>query len=1379
MGVGARRGRGVARGVVRLAFLRLLLSVVVCACCVAGACSVAEAAVTHEFIGPLTASLEAGVPTGCGGRSVPPCIAGPLSGVNALTVDSGHLWVAERIELGARLGKSRVDEFDGGSGAFLSPQLDEEGPTEELDVAVAVGHTGGEERVYVGTEHEVAVFGSSGALVPEGVWSGAHTPNKRFGQVEGVAVDDSSSLGTRGDLVVAASSFSGGANVIDIFAPQAGGGEPLKVLGQVTGTPAGPFSRPTGVAVSPNGDLLVADGEGEQCVHGEAQCVVDVFEPVVGMPGQYAFEFAISGAPQEPFKRIGPLALDGEGDIYVVEKSTNVVDEFNAVGEYVTRLSGTPDGSFREVRGLAADAVSGDIYVGDFDPAQKTGAVDVFGPSRVVPDVTTGAVTGVGVDGEGDVGATLSGTVDPLGEGDASCRFVWGPTRAFGHSAPCEPEPVPNGGSPVGVRAVVRLAPDTTYFVRLEASDENGTNPGEPSDDKEFHTPGPGLHGESASEVASTAASLNASIDPDGAPASYYFQYGKSVSYETQAPVSGVSLGEASGDVQVAERIQGLSPGSTYHFRVVVVSQLVVEGSLRAVSFFGPDETFTTQGAASGSVLPDGRHWELVSPPDKHGALLVIGEEGGISAAAAGGGAFTYLATLPTEEGVKGFIYAGVQVLAKRGVGGWSSQDVSLPHATPEGLPVGIGNEYRFFSPDLSASLVEPIGEFTSLAPEAFPLDTDRTPYLRHDGSCGVDPSTCYRPVLVGCPPPGQACAPEVQENADVPAGTPFGGDPHVGKHLQLGEARFVDATSDLSHVLLSSPVPLTATATGGEPELYEWSAGEPAAQQLALVSVLPGKVGEEVPGKTVRLGFEGAITRHAVSDDGARVMWSAGPHLYVRDVPKAQTIELDLPQAQCVEAEECGDGDVSARFQMASADGSRVFFTDRQRLTADAGQTPNNADLYECDISEVAGQLTCDLTDLTPAPGLHQSAGVQSVVLGASEDGSWVYLVANGVLGDGAQNGATPGNCKAEGQEGTGSCNVYVYHEGVMHFIATVAGEDYPDWAGVGGTQLFRMTSRVAPNGQWLVFMSKRELTGYDNHDAVSGMPDEEVYLYHAESSGAGSLVCASCDPSGARPVGVEYAEIENRLVGGDRVWPDSTWIAASIPGWDPYQQGQALYQPRYLSDQGRLFFDTDGALVAQDINNNQDVYEYEPPDVGDCSSLASTFDAGAAGCVSLISSGRAAGESAFLDASESGDDVFFLTGERLVESDRDTALDLYDAHVCSFGEPCVDERQSPPPCATADSCRPAPSPQPSIFGAPSSSTFSNPSDDLPSPSPSKPAKPVVTRKQQLQKALTKCRHTYKHAKKRRISCERQANKRFGQKKAVKAKNTGVRTAR
>ncbi len=59
----------------------------------------------------------------------------------------------------------------------------------------------------------------------------------------------------------------------------------------------------------------------------------------------------------------------------------------------------------------------------------------------------------------------------------------------------------------------------------------------------------------------------------------------------------------------------------------------------------------------------------------------------------------------------------------------------------------------------------------------------------------------------------------------------------------------------------------------------------------------------------------------------------------------------------------------------------------------------------------------------------------------------------------------------------------------------------------------------------------------------------------------------------------------------------------------------------------------------------------------MGDC--------AVAGGCVRLISSGTAAEDSMFMSSSASGDDVFLITRQRLLASDQDSQLDLYDARV------------------------------------------------------------------------------------------------------------------
>jgi hypothetical protein len=289
---------------------------------------------------------------------------------------------------------------------------------------------------------------------------------------------------------------------------------------------------------------------------------------------------------------------------------------------------------------------------------------------------------------------------------------------------------------------------------------------------------------------------------------------------------------------------------------------------------------------------------------------------------------------------------------------------------------------------------------------------------------------------------------------------------------------------------------------------------------------------------------------------------------------------------------------------------------------------------------------------------------------------------------------------------------------------------------------------------------MSDRELTGYDNLDAVSGKPDEEVFLYDGES---GRLVCASCNPSGARPAGEEAAQASPRHGGFvvQEAWEaSSSWLAAEVPAWTVYRLKDAVYQSRYLSDSGRLFFNAVDPLVPQAVNGNWDVYEYEPPGVGSCSAGSVTFSPRSSGCIGLVSGGGSPRESAFLDASENGNDVFFLTTAKLVGGDTDESPDVYDAHVCTAAEPCFPaEVVSSPACDTEASCRPAPTPQPEVFGAPASASFSGPGNFPPTP-------PVVRtvaqiRAEKLAKALKVCRK--KRRGRKRTVCERDAQHAYG----------------
>jgi hypothetical protein len=150
---------------------------------------------------------------------------------------------------------------------------------------------------------------------------------------------------------------------------------------------------------------------------------------------------------------------------------------------------------------------------------------------------------------------------------------------------------------------------------------------------------------------------------------------------------------------------------------------------------------------------------------------------------------------------------------------------------------------------------------------------------------------------------------------------------------------------------------------------------------------------------------------------------------------------------------------------------------------------------------------------------------------------------------------------------------------------------------------------------------------------------------------------------------------------------------VAATLPQathTEP-EEGRSLYRPRSVLDNGRVFFNSVDPLVPADSNGNWDVYEYQPVGVGSC--VAQTSSAAAvrsgSGCVGLISSGTAEGDAGFLDATPSGDDVFFLTKGRLSVLDKDKDLDAYDARV--NGIPAV---LDPVRECAGEACQPAVAP-------------------------------------------------------------------------------------
>jgi hypothetical protein len=1144
------------------------------------------------------------------------------------------------------------------------------------------------------------------------------------------------------------------------------------------GSGAGQFSKPSGMAVN--------DATGQVYVLDQGNSRIERFSSA----GVFEAQFDGSETPAKAFA-FGSEALTGgivvdnscyfkkltagactaadpsNEDVYVTDPGNKVVDKFGPDGVYLGQLDEALGGEgfkFEGLDGVGADPrgivwvyytnaghVSGDVA--SFTNADENKPTTDIPPSRQLENAPCVGFNkpGFAVDSEDHLyarktGVSISFEVSKFNSAAGqllSCPFAPEETSAVAvdlasdevfldnvssvgafSSSGSEQERFGAGhvSSGSGLTVYHETATNSTVYVADAAANAVDVFPPEP--------PGPPLVvGESVSKVTANSANLEAEVNPRGASTEYHFEYGAcatqstcaSSPYEKAIPSPDAVAGTDFEVHSVSAKPQDLLAATVYHFRVVA------HNGLGEVA--GGEQMFTAQPAGV-FELPDGRAWEMVSPIDKHGALLEPIGERGVAQAAAAGDAISYLADAPTETGPHGNA-ARVQVLSTREgpyTSSWSSHDIAIPHASATGAPTGNGSEYRFFASDLSLGVVQPFGAFTpSLSDQA----SEQTAFLRSDYPHGKvsEPclESCYQPLVTGCPAEGEECAPGVEEHANVPRGLAFGEEGKCPPHLRCGP-QFQGATPDLGHVLLNSSVALTSSSI--KDGLYEWFTGH-----LALVSVLPaGEGGKAVAGMFGGSVNQSADARHAISDDGARIVWmsnSSEPHLYLRDTAKEETVRLDATLTGTPE------------FQSADAAVSKVFFTE-------------NADLYEYDVEQ--GELL----------RLTEGAEVRFSLPAVSEDGSYVYFVANAVLAEGAK----PGQCTGEALPGA-TCNLYGLHNGAIRLVTVLSGADNADWS----ANLGHLTARTSPDGHWLAFMSQRSLTGYDNRDAISAKRDEEVYLYDAtRPAGPGNPVCASCDPSGARPLGVEYENLGaspgiQSLVGGSRVWAHDQWLAANIPGWTPYVNGTALYQSRYLSNSGRLFFNSNEALVPQDVNGTWDVYQYEPPSVGGCASSSTTFGEHSGGCVAMLSSGASPEESAFLDASENGDDVFFLTAGKLSRQDNDTSLDVYDARVCSTQSPCLQEAETPPPpCSTEASCRPAPLPQPEIFGFPASATFSGVGNVISSPLASvRPRSAAEIKAEKLVRALKACR---KKPKKKRSACGKHARRMYGSPGKTKKSN-------
>jgi plastocyanin len=177
--------------------------------------------------------------------------------------------------------------------------------------------------------------------------------------------------------------------------------------------------------------------------------------------------------------------------------------------------------------------------------------------------------------------AMLNGSLDPHGF-TTSVHFQYGTTTSYGLAAAAQSQ---TGNTFRTVSANISgLNANTIYHVRIVATNSAGTTFGS---DRTFTTltaTGPPVVTTSpATNVASSSATLNGSLDPHGLTTSVSFQYGTTTSYGSTTPMQSQT---GSTFRNVSANISGLSAHTIYHFRIIATNS--------AGNRFGNDRTFTT-----------------------------------------------------------------------------------------------------------------------------------------------------------------------------------------------------------------------------------------------------------------------------------------------------------------------------------------------------------------------------------------------------------------------------------------------------------------------------------------------------------------------------------------------------------------------------------------------------------------------------------------------------------------------------------------------------------------------------------------------------------------------------------------------------------------
>ncbi|HET7053091.1 MAG TPA: hypothetical protein VFI09_04140 [Solirubrobacterales bacterium] len=425
----------------------------------------------------------------------------------------------------------------------------------------------------------------------------------------------------------------------------------------------------------------------------------------------------------------------------------------------------------------------------------------------------------------------------------------------------------------------------------------------------------PEVESTSFGDVGETEATLRARVNPKGTATHYAFQYTTQASYEAEGFASALTAGE--GDLPagttalaVSASLTGLSPGTTYRFRVVAESPCKPEGCRgEAESSFATFAPVRQSGSCPNAALrtglsaalPDCRAYELVTPENTNGHAPTApnidpGPNFGTPPASPDGGNVAFLVAGGPLTGYAGAgSAAGDIYAAARTASGWQTESLG-PDGTQASYPSPGG-----LSPDHSYAT-----GWTGFGGNGF------------DGSLAVAPFTNYVRLPSGA-------------IALIGEGS-LATDPDVSpRAIAAGDAHLIFSADTVGHIPLQLEPDAPPTGTSA---IYDRTPDG----KLHVLSLLPGDV---TPAAGEDAAYQGA------SADGSAVAFKLGA---TTDAQAKAPLYVRVDDAETLEAAPAGGEPTLAGI---SAAGRYVFYL-------------NGGDLYRFDTETEARARITESGDAT-----------------------------------------------------------------------------------------------------------------------------------------------------------------------------------------------------------------------------------------------------------------------------------------------------------------------------------------------------------------------------------------------------------------------------